>query len=582
MANPEALTERDRYMRRLAALRTERTSFDSHYKNLAQFISPRRGRFNRGERNKGGRHFWNNIINSHATWALRVATAGMFNGIISPSRPWLALETDDPDASEFGPAKQWFYIVQEQMRRIFNATNLYNMAPVMLREQLLFGTGCMSDVDDLSTLSRYYAHTVGSYFLAQSDDFKVDTVYREMERTVAQIVKQFSTRDRVNPAISRAVRDQYDRGNYDSWYPLVHVVEPNRNSILGSLRSEDREYKSVYFEPGNDRIRGVLSRRGFSEFPFYCPRWDVTNEDVYGTDCPGMTALGDVRQLQLEEKRKAQAIDKMVNPPLHGPASLRNQQVNMLPAGGTFYDAPGQQNILQPIHKVEPRLQEMAVDLERTEQRINRAFYVDLFLAISDMKGVQPRNQLELMQRNQERLLQLGPTLEREFGEFLDPLISRTFNKMVRASTDAKGNWRSDAIIPPPPPVLQGRKIKPRYISTLAMAQQAISTGNIDRLVQFVEGLAQIFPDVADKFDADQAVDEYASMIGAPARLVVADDIVAKLREQRQKQQQAAQQLQLQQMQANVGKMQGDTKLRTDTLAGQRFKEAGGQPVPAK
>ena len=85
------------------------------------------------------------------------------------------------------------------------------------------------------------------------------------------------------------------------------------------------------------------------------------------------------------------------------------------------------------------------------------------------MEGVQPRNQLELTPRNQERLLQLGPTLERQFGEFLDPLISRTFNQMIRVPD----------LVPPPPPELENRPLKPRYISTLAMAQQVISTGNI-------------------------------------------------------------------------------------------------------
>jgi len=564
-------------MRRLAGAKKERSSFDDQYRNLAEFISPRRGRFFRNERNRGGRHWWNNIVNSQATWALRVAVAGMFNGIMSPSRPWLLLETDDPDVSEHGPAKVWFYLVQEQMRRIFNASNLYNMAPVMIREQLLFGTGCMSQVDDDETLARFYTHTVGSYYIAQNDRFIVDTVYREFERTVTQIVQQFSSGGEVSKKISPAVRRQYDLGNYDLWYPLIQVVEPNEGLRLGSLRSNQLPYKSVYFEPGNNDKSTLLSEGGFFEFPYYCPRWEVTNEDVYGTDCPGMTALGNVRQLQLEEKRKAQGLDKMVSPPLHGPASLRNQLVSSLPAGGTFYDAPNQQNTLKPIYEVNLRLQELIQDLEHVEGRISRDFYVDLFLAISNMEGVQPRNQLELMQRNQERLLQLGPTVEREFGEFLDPMVSRTFNQMVRASTDADGNWRSDAIIPPPPPVLQNRPLKPRYISTLAMAQQAISTGNIDRLAAFVAGLAQSFPQVADKFDADQAVDEYASLIGAPPRLVVPDEEVRKIREQRAAIERQATQMAMAQAQAGIAKTAGDTRMTSDTLAGKMFQAAGGQ-----
>lgn len=562
-------TERDRFQRRISAMTQERQSFDPQYKNLSRFASPRRGRFNNQDRNKGGKHFWNNIINSQATWALRVATAGMFNGIMSPSRPWLMLETDDPDLLEFGPVKEWFHIIQETMRRIFNQSNLYNMAPVMIQEELLFGTGCMSHVDDLQDLARFYTHTAGSYLIQQNDRFVVDTVARQFERTVEQIVTEFSVRGGpVNPKISTAVKDQYANGNLDAWYPMVHFVEPNRNFISGSLRPTERPFRSVQYEPGNVDKDAFLSDKGFNEFPFYCPRWEVTNEDVYGTNCPGMTALGDVRQLQLQEKRKAQGIDKMVSPPLHGPAILRNQAVSSLPSGGTFYDAPGQQNVLRSVYDVQLRLDELAKDMERVENRIGRAFFLDLFLAITDMEGIQPRNQLELMQRNQERLLQLGPTLERQFGEFLDPMTSRMFNQMVR----------EEGLVPPPPEVLQNRPLRARYVSTLAMAQQAVSTGNIDRLVGFAGGMAEAgWPEALEKVDAQQAVDEYASLIGTPPRLIRSDDDIAKRAAARAQQEQMAQNLALGQQAADVAKTAGEASVSEDNILGQAVKSLGGR-----
>lgn len=571
-------TLRDRLDRRRAAMKIERESFDSQYQATAQFVSPRRGRFNKAERNRGGRSYWNKIINNIATLALRTAVAGMFNGIMSPSRPWLVLETDDPGLMEFGPSKQWFFIVQEQMRRILNASNLYAMAPTLMREQLLFATGCMSHEDDLEDLARFYTHTVGSYWIEQNDRFQVDTVAREFELRVEQIVTKFSrSRRDVNPEISRAVRDQYDRGNYHSYYPVVQLVEPNIDFRPGSLKEKERAFRSYYYEPSNVNKDDFLSDRGFFEFPFHCPRWDLTNEDVYGTDCPGMTALGDTRQLQLQERRKAQGIDKMVSPPLHGPAALSNQKVSTLPAGGTFYDAPGQSNTLKAIYEVNLRLDELAKDMERVENRINRAFFVDLFLAISAMEGVQPRNQLELMQRNQERLLQLGPTLERQFGDFLDPMVSRTFNQMVRVSLPA---WRQglDGVIPPPPPELQNRPIRPRYVSTLALAQQVVSTGNIDRIIGVVGAAVEVGGvDAPEKIDWLQLIDEYASLIGTPPRIIRSDDDVAQRQAQRAQQQQVAAGLEMGQQAAEIARAAGSTKLDEDTLAGQAVRQLGGR-----
>lgn len=562
-----AHTKKEQLKRQLSAMKTERESFDNHYQELARFVSPRRGRFFKDDRNKGGRHFWNDIINGQASWALKNAVAGIFNGIMSPSRPWLMLETDDPGVVEFGPAKTWFHQVQEEMLRIFNDSNLYGMAPMMIREQLLFGTGCMSHEDDLQKLARFFTHTVGSYWLAQNDRFEVDTVAREFERTVLQIITQFSrSRRDINPSISVAVRNAYDRGDYHLWFPVVQHVEPNIDFVPGSRRPKERAFGSWYYEPGNTDADAFLSVRGFDEFPFYCPRWELTNEDIYGTDCPGMMALGDVRQLQSEEKRKAQGLAKMVSPPLHGPAALKNQAVSSLPSGGTFYDAPGTQNTLRAIYEVKLPIGELVLDMERVEGRINRAFFVDLFLAISTMEGVQPRNQLELFQRNQERLQLLGPTLERQFGEFLDPLISRTFNQMLRAG-----------LVPPPPDVLQNRPLKPRYVSTLAMAQQAVSTGNIDRLVGFVGNLTSIGLSDGKKFDGDQAVDEYASLIGAPPRLIVPDDVVAKQREREQQQQQQAINLEMGERAANIGKLASETELSDDNVAGQVAQRLGVQ-----
>ncbi len=557
---------RDKFNRRLSALKAERSTFDEQYQSLAEFVSPRRGRFLQGERNRGGRHYWNKIINGEATLALGAATAGMFNGVMSPSRPWFMLETDDPDLAEHGPSKEWFYTVQEQMRRIFNDSNLYNMAPMMLREQLLFGTGCMSHEDDAETLCRFYAHTVGSYYIAQSDRFVIDTVYRETELTVAQIVQRFSRAGEVSKNISATVRNQYDLGNYDAWYPIIQVVEPNPDARLGSLRKKERPFVSVYYEQGNNDRDAVLSESGFYEFPFYCPRWETTNEDVYGTNCPGMAALGDVRQLQLQEKRKAQGIDKMVNPPLHGPSVLRNQPVSSIQGGGTFYDPPGTNHVLKPVYEVRLDLQALAADMDRVEGRIKRAFFVDLFLAISAMEGVQPRNQLELMQRNQERLLQLGPVLERQFGEFLNPLIDRTFNQMLRAG-----------IVPPPPAALQGRRLKPRYVSTLAMAQQAAAVGTIERMAAFVSSLAQAgFPGAMDKFNAEQAVDVYADATGTPPQLVVPDEVVAERRAQQEQQQAAITNLAAGQQMADMAKKVGEIDLGGDTVAGRMVRSAQG------
>jgi len=532
---------------------TERTSFIGHYRELSDFIQPRTGRYFVDDVNKGDKR-WNSIINSRATQALRVATAGLFNGVMSPSRPWFQLGSPDTDLNDFGPVKQWLTQVEELMRRIFNGGNIYNMSPVMLRELLLYGTGCLSHVDDFEDVSRFYAHTVGSYVIAQNDRYMINTVGREYKMTVEQIYRQFYKTGK----ISQPIRDAYDNGKYDAWFKIIHMVDENPEYIRGNPFAQNKKYREMYYDPTDVDKDHVLKQSGYDEFPFYTPRWDVTGEDIYGTDCPGMTALGDVKGLQHEEKRKAQAIDKMVSPPLHGPPSLRNTAVSSLPGGVTTYEA-GQSQGLKPIYEVRPQIGELVQDIQAIETRINEAFYVDLFKAISDMAGVQPRNQLELTQRNEERLLQLGPVLERLHGEYLDKVIDRQFAQMVRAK-----------MLPEPPEELRDSPLKVTYISTLAMAQRAVQTGSIDRLVGFIGGLAAAgMPGAVHKLDEIQAVDEYATFLGVPPTVIRSDDDVkARMEAEAQRAAQAAQMEQMQQG-ADIAKTAGEADLNLQGAATQ-------------
>ncbi|KKM18436.1 hypothetical protein LCGC14_1665740 [marine sediment metagenome] len=518
--------------RRFASLKTERQSFDAHYKDLAQFIQPRRGRFFTTDRNRGGKRH-QSIINSHATYAHRTAMTGLFAGIMNPARPWFRWETDDKDLMEFGPVKLWVENLEELMREIFLSGNLYNMAPTLFGEELLFGTGCMLHTDDFNDVARFYTLTAGSYWIAQDGLQRVSTLGREYEMTVEQLVGQFGTSN-----VSDHVKTQFDNGNMDTWVPVAHMIEPNPQFDPRRAESRFKAFRSVKYEISNPDKDKFLSRKGFDRFPSYNPRWEVTGEDVYGTNCPAMTALGDVKGLQTEEKRKGQAIAKMVNPPLKGPASLRQVPISALPGGTTAYDLGTGQDKLGPLYQVDPRLGELMADIDKVERRIDRAFFVDLFMAISSMEGIQPKNQLELSQRNEERLTQLGPALGRNHGELLKPLLENTFHQIVEAD-----------ILPEPPEELKGKELNVKFVSSLAMAQQALATAGMERLTAFTTQLSQIRPEVVDKLDADQMIDEYGRLTGVPARVVVPDDIVAEVRqariEEEQRQQQAAQLMEL-------------------------------------
>ena len=531
--------------RRRGALEAERSTFDSHWKALSENIQPRRGRWFTSDTNKGTRRH-QYIINSAGTQALRAAAAGLFAGVMSPTRPWFNLAVEDQELGEFQPVSVWLRNVEKIIYGVFNQSNLYNMSPVMLSELLLFATGCMVHDSHPENIARFYTQTVGSYYLGQNEMLEIDTYMRKTEMKVGGIVNLFGL-----DSVPGVVKRLYDRGTYDSEFKIYHMIEPRKERSEDNPFSTNMPFRSVYWMH-EDQDKKILRESGFEQFPVYAPRWGTTGEDVYGTDCPGMVVLGDVRQLQTQEKRKQQAIDKLVNPPLKGPPSLRNTEVNSLPGGITAYENNGQtQEGLSPLFTVQPQIREMVLDIEKTERRIQEGFFVDLFQAITRAEGSQYKNEQEIISRNEEKLLQLGPVLEQLHGEFLDKLIDRTFNQLLE-----------NEALPPPPEELQGSQLKVNYISSLAQAQRAVAVGSIERLAGFVSNMAQVKPEALDKFDFDQAIDEYGQAILSPPKLIKPDSDVEQAREQRQEfaAQQQQQQQEAQEIEAVSTLQQGAQK----------------------
>lgn len=536
------LNSRDYFDKRIGGLKKDRESFISHWQDISKAIQPRRGRFLITDVNKGAKRH-QEIINSRGTQALRVAKSGIFNGVMSPSRPWFKMETADLGLMRLSPVKEWLFTVERLMLTIFAESNLYNMAPTMLAELLLFGTGAMFQDDDFQDAVRFYTYPAGSYMIAQNQRYEVNTFAREFQMTVSQIAGQFGLEN-----ASEQVRHAFDLGNYEQMYPITHIVEPNPNFDPRSLLARHKVFRSVYFEPGNKETQNrFLSISGFDEFPVFVPRWEVTGEDVYGTNCPGMEALGDTKGSQIMERRKAQAVDKLVNPPLVGPPQIKNVPVSGLPGGLTVYSPDPNGHKLGPMYQINPNISELRADIHEIESRINEAFYVPLFLAISAMEGIQPKNQFELSQRNQERLQQLGPVLEQLHGEWLNRILERTFNRILRLWEEGVG------IMPDPPQVLEGQQLRVRYVSSLSLAQRTFDITSIEGFSAFIGGISAFKPEALDKFNADEAVEHYATATGVPPSLVRDQQAVQAIREARAEEMARQQELEQAQMEASAG-----------------------------
>jgi len=518
------LTRREQILTRWGQLKTERASWWQHWSEITQFITPRQGRYFAQDRNKGSKRH-NNIYDSTGSRALNILAAGLMGGLTSPARPWFRLATSDEQLNKQPAVKQWLNDTTNLMLTVFQKSNTYRALHNIYKELGAFGTGACIIAPDFDNVIHLHPVTIGEYAVATNFQGRVDTIYREFQLTVGQLVREFGI-DNVTPG----TKALYDRGSIDAWITVLHAIEPRADRDPSMIDAKNMEWADIYMElsaTGDNFLR----ESGFERFPAVVPRWDVEGGDIYGNS-PGQESLGDIKQLQHEQLRKSQAIDYMVNPPLQVPTSMKNRDVERLPGGITFVDSAGGGKAVQSAFDVQLNIQALLQDIQDVRGRINGAFYVDLFMMISQDNAATTRmTATEVAERHEEKMLMLGPVLERLQDELLDPLIEVTFHRMMESN-----------ILPPPPPELQGQQLSIELVSMLAQAQRAITTNGMDRFTQSLGAVASIKPEVLDKFDADRWAEEYSDALGISPDLILPEEQVQQMRQQRAQAQQQAQQ----------------------------------------
>jgi hypothetical protein len=519
---PKAL--RERCEKRLGSMKAQRLPWEGHWRDIASFCQPMRGRWLTQDPGKGDQ-FNNKLLNGKTTEVIDILTKGMASGLSSPSRPWFKLSTTDPDLKQFHAVKVWLGLVERAMADLFQSTNFYTAANSGYRELALYGI-------EAAVMTQHWKHgavvhplTAGEFWIGISDALTPDSLYRRVPMTVAMAVQKFGDK------VSQQVRTKYDQSNYDDWVPIFHAIEPNPERIPGKIDKTNMVYRSIYWEENNhDPGKEVLAFDGFEQQPFWAPRWDSGGSTLVYSRGPASTMLGSTKSLEIKELRLQQVEDYIARPALVGPPQLQTAVSNTNP-GGKTYLAPSDMAQFKPIWEPNPQAPQIYLnDIERLERRIERIGYADLFRAITDMEGVQPRNDTEIGQRIEEKMQQLGPVVERVEKEKLRVAIDIAFSILMK-----------NRMVPTPPPELHGQDLHIEFVSVLAQAQRAVGMGSIERVAGFTLNLARAVPDILDNVDFDGAVAEYSDLAGAPAKLMRSDEDKAAIRSSRAQQAKAAQ-----------------------------------------
>lgn len=560
----------------IISLRVNRYSWWVHWRELADYFLPRRYKWlitpNQMAR---GAPINQHILDSSGCIFARNLASGLVSGKSSPTTPWFKLRVGYFDSTQTGPVSLWLAECERLLYLIFSESNFYNSIATAYYDLVIFGTCSLLIYDDFESVITCVNPCLGEYYVDIDGNYRPTKFAREFTLTVEATVDKFGIEN-----VSAPIRELYnERDGSGRTRELIigHIIEPNDDGKARAYGFDPAaKFREAYWEWGGSQSPqggaasppGFLRKTTFHEQPNITGRWDLVSNDAYGRS-PGMDALPDQKQLQLETRRKAQAIDKMVNPPLVADVQLKNQPANLTPGGITYvsgFAAQGKPGFAS-VYETKFPIQEIVEDLTEVRSRLSQTFFNDVLKVASQYETRSNVTAVEWDLRKSESLVMLGPVLERIDNEMLKPIIERVFAIANRAG-----------ILPPPPPQVQGAMMNIEFVGMLAQAQQASASAGIERLLQLAGGIVGVDPGVMDNIDIDYALDKYSSLLNNDPKIIRSPQALAAIRAQRQQQQQQAQQAQIAEQLSKGAQTLSQTDVGGGQNALQQLTGGGGGP----
>ena len=510
--------------KRYQSLLAQRSNWEKHWQELADYMLPRKADITK--RRTHGDKRTELIYDSTALHSVELLASSLHGMMTSPSTPWFSLQYRNSDLQSNDEANEWLELCSSQMYKALQRSNFQQEIHELYYDLVVFGTASIfiEYADENNTL-RFSARHIAEICISEDMNDRVDTVYRKFKMTARQIIQRFGDKNAPGRVKKDAENDPYVE------HDVIHVVFPREDAKGGF--SEDKPFASIYYHLDT---KVLLSESGFDTMPFCIPRMNKDSVSIWGRS-PAMNALPDTKMLNKMSEVTIRAAQKQIDPPLMVPDDGFILPVRSTPGALNFYRS-GTRDRLAPLQVGANNPLGLNME-EQRRQAIREAFYVDQL--ITPLSG--PRmTATQTLQLAEERMRILGPVLGRLQAELLQPLISRTFELLLRNKQ-----------LPEPPEMLQGQNIDIEYVSPLAKAQKLTDLQSTMRGLEVMMQMGEMIP-VADYIATDGLMKYIAEVTGMPAKIIRSDEEVAEIQEQ--KQAQAAQQAQQQEQMVEGQNMQ--------------------------
>lgn len=473
------------------------------------------------------------IYDTTSMFAHQLLSGALHGMLTNPATDWFDMQPKDPGLRLDLDGQLWLSDAKEKMLSIFRgqASNFVTQAAESYLDISGFGMAGFSVMPRKGGGVAYMTHPLREIFVTVNDERQVDTVFRCCTLTARQWAQRWP--NDTDTKIERAL----ERGDPETRFKIIQLIAPSDDPYAG--RSPfSMPWTNVVVAYENPR---VLESGGFREKPLLTPRWSVEPGEVYGRG-PGWLALAEQKMLNQMARTILTAAQKASDPPLLVTNEAVLSGIRTRPGGVNIVQQLfGQAGAGEPIRPLANNAQhQLSVEmLNARQQQVRNAFFAQVLQLYSDPR-MTATQVLELTNQTQ-RLM--APMLGRLQSEFLEPVVDRTFNILLR-----------QGYFLPIPSSLAGADLDITYVSPVARAQRAaearaiIETWQAAALVTQATGSA----DALDVLNVDESIRRIHAANNAPPEILTDLETVAAMREGRAQQQQQMAQLEGAQAGANV------------------------------
>lgn len=472
-----------------------------------------------------------NLFDSTTLESADVLASGFMNYLTPPTSKWFGLRHKNPALKDNKEVQGYLEDVAAEVHSTFNRSNYYDQMFSAYKSSGVYGTSVMLEEDDVDEVARFYSLPIKQTCLVEDGRGRVSEYYIEFEYTAMQAADRWG-RDKLSAKMQEELNPENRKEAKHAFLLFIG------KRYVRDVRKTDKKnlpVEACWIDVEGQRI---VDEGGYYEFPAMCHRFDKRPFIPWGFS-PAMKALPFARILNAVAKTNLRVMMKHSDPPIALPDNAFIMPFNANPRAINYYNKNKMEakDIFAFSNFGDPQVGMNAI--EYYSMKVKSLMYNDVFLAFDNL--TKQMNNPEVMERINEKMTMLGPSVGRYIAEMLNPGVIRTIGIL----------FRQGKLPPPPDELIEDPNYEIDCISQLALSQRRSELNSLITGLTLVGQMAPMVPDILDKVNPDKTVDTVWSILGAPVRVLRDDAEIQQIREAKGKM--AQQQMAMEQLERGAG-----------------------------